>query len=54
MKTKQEILSIIKAHQDVLRQRFKVKEIDVFGSVVREEQREASDIDSSRGFRAKR
>lgn len=45
MKSKQEILSIIKALQGELRQRFKVKEIGVFGSVVREEQRQASDID---------
>ena len=45
MKSKQEILSIIRSLQGELRQRFKVKEIGVFGSVVREEQRQSSDID---------
>jgi len=45
MKSKQEILSLIKALQGELKQRYKVKEIGVFGSVVREEQRQASDID---------
>jgi len=45
MKSKQEILTIIGALQGELRQRFKVKGIGVFGSVVREEQRQTSDID---------
>jgi predicted nucleotidyltransferase len=45
MKRKQEIISAIKALQGELKQRFKVKEIGIFGSVVREEQRPASDID---------
>ncbi len=45
MKSKQEILSLIKSLQDELKRRYKVKEIGVFGSVVREEQRQASDID---------
>jgi predicted nucleotidyltransferase len=45
MKSKQEILSLIKSLQGELKRRYKVKEIGVFGSVVREEQRLASDID---------
>jgi uncharacterized protein len=45
MKSKQEIMSLIKALQGELRQRFKAREIGVFGSVVRGEQSEASDID---------
>ena len=45
MKSKQEIMSLIKSLLGELRQRFKVKEIGVFGSVVREEQRQTSDID---------
>jgi hypothetical protein len=45
MKKKQEIVSVIKALQGELKQRFKVKEIGIFGSVVREEQRPTSDID---------
>jgi len=45
MKSKQEILSLIKALQGELKQRYKVKEIGVFGSVVREEHRQTSDID---------
>jgi predicted nucleotidyltransferase len=45
MKTKEEILSLIRSLQGEFRQRFKVKEIGVFGSVVREEQRASSDID---------
>jgi len=45
MKSKQEIMALIKALQGELRQRFKAKEIGVFGSVVRGEQREVSDID---------
>ena len=45
MKTKEEILSLLRSLRGELRQRFKVKEIGVFGSVVREEQRASSDID---------
>lgn len=45
MKSKQEILSIIRSLQGELKQRYKVKEIGVFGSIVREEQRQSSDID---------
>ena len=45
MKTKQDILDVIRPLQGEIRHRFKVKEIGLFGSVVRGEQRETSDID---------
>lgn len=52
MKSKQEIFSLIKALQGEMKQRYKVKEIGVFGSVVRGEQRETSDIDVLVDFEA--
>ncbi len=52
MKNKQEILNIIRALQGELKQRYKVKEIGVFGSVVREEHQRASDIDVLVDFEA--
>lgn len=45
MKTIDKIRSIITAHMDVLRSRYRVKEIGVFGSYVRGEQKKKSDID---------
>jgi predicted nucleotidyltransferase len=45
MKTLREIKTLLKQHKDELRKRFKVKEIGVFGSFVREEQKRASDVD---------
>jgi predicted nucleotidyltransferase len=46
MKTIEEIIRILKEHKEELRDRFKVKEIGVFGSYVRGEQkRKGSDID---------
>jgi predicted nucleotidyltransferase len=45
MKSKQEILSIIRSLQVELRQRFKARELGVFGSVIRGEQNQASDVD---------
>jgi predicted nucleotidyltransferase len=46
MKTIEEIKRILKEHKEELRDRFKVKEIGVFGSYVRGEQkRKGSDID---------
>jgi uncharacterized protein len=45
MKGKEEILKIIREVRVDLRERYKVKEIGVFGSVVRAEQKETSDID---------
>ncbi|HEY6011386.1 MAG TPA: nucleotidyltransferase family protein [Nitrospirota bacterium] len=52
MKSKQEILSTIKVLQGELKRRYKVKAIGVFGSVVREEQRQMSDIDVLVDFEA--
>ena len=52
MKNKQEILSIIRSLQVELRRRFKVKELGVFGSVVRGEQSQASDVDVLVDFEA--
>ncbi len=45
MKGKEEILKIIREVREDLRGRYKVKEIGVFGSVIRAEQKETSDID---------
>lgn len=45
MKTLGEIKTLLKQHKDELKKGFKVKEIGVFGSFVREEQRKASDVD---------
>ena len=40
-----EIKGILKKHERELKKRYGVKEIGIFGSYVREEQREYSDID---------
>jgi predicted nucleotidyltransferase len=43
--TKTEIIRIIKLHNKELKEKFKVKEVGLFGSYVREEQKEKSDVD---------
>lgn len=45
MKTLSEIKSILHAHSDVLRERYGLTNIAVFGSVVRGEAGETSDVD---------
>ncbi|MDP3028558.1 MAG: nucleotidyltransferase family protein [Deltaproteobacteria bacterium] len=45
MKTKEEILKTLAALNPELQSRYKVKEIGVFGSLVRGEQTVASDVD---------
>jgi len=45
MKTFGEIKNVLAQHKEELEQRYKVKEIRIFGSVVRGEQVEKSDID---------
>ncbi len=45
MKTLEEIKNILNSHKDELRERYKVKEIGIFGSFVRGEQKESSDLD---------
>lgn len=45
MLTRSEILDILKALKPEIQARYGVKEIGLFGSFVREEQSEASDID---------
>ena len=45
MKTLNEIKKVIEAHMDVLKSKYKVKAIGVFGSYVRGEQKKRSDID---------
>ncbi|MCX6673456.1 MAG: nucleotidyltransferase family protein [Methanothrix sp.] len=45
MKTLQEIESILRDEKPILRHRFKVKEIGIFGSFVRGEQKDTSDLD---------
>jgi predicted nucleotidyltransferase len=45
MKNLEEIESILSKHKSGLRERFKVKEIGIFGSYARNEQTEDSDVD---------
>jgi uncharacterized protein len=45
MKTLEEIKRVILTHKDELRDKYKVKEIGIFGSVARGEQRKDSDVD---------
>jgi len=45
MRTKTETLRTLEQLKEEIKRRYKVKEIGVFGSVMRGEQKEASDID---------
>ena len=45
MKTLEEIKSILAKHKEKLRQNYKVKDIAIFGSYARGEQKEISDVD---------
>ncbi|MEE8329347.1 MAG: nucleotidyltransferase family protein [Thermodesulfovibrionia bacterium] len=45
MKTKDKILKVLEDLKETLKEKYKVKGIGIFGSVVREEQKETSDID---------
>ena len=45
MKTIEEIKETLTEHKERLRARFKVKELGIFGSYVRREEKERSDID---------
>jgi predicted nucleotidyltransferase len=45
MKTLEEVKKILKENEAILREKFKVKEIGIFGSFVRGEQKKRSDID---------
>ena len=45
MKTIAEIMKMLESHRDDLREKYGVKEIGIFGSYVREEQKEISDVD---------
>ncbi|AGK61384.1 putative nucleotidyltransferase [Archaeoglobus sulfaticallidus PM70-1] len=45
MKNLEEVIQILKENDRILKERFKVKSIGVFGSVTRGEQKETSDID---------
>ncbi len=45
MKTKMDVLKTLGQLKEELKKKYKVKEIGVFGSVVKEEQGETSDID---------
>ena len=45
MKTLEEIRKILREHKEELKRKFGVKEIGIFGSYVRNEQTEVSDID---------
>ncbi len=45
MKSLEEIKKILEQHKSIIEKQFKVREIAIFGSFVREEQKEISDID---------
>lgn len=45
MKSVQEITEILKKHKEELKEKYKVKEIGIFGSYIRGEQKETSDVD---------
>jgi hypothetical protein len=45
MKTLEEIEEILKQYKPILKERFKVKEIGIFGSYVRGEETQESDVD---------
>lgn len=45
MKTLKEIKRFLVQHQSVLQERYQVQEIGIFGSYVRHEQTETSDVD---------
>lgn len=45
MRTREEFISLIRAHTDELRTAFGVKSLRLFGSVSRGEHRESSDVD---------
>ena len=45
MKTKEKIIKILKSKKDFLKTKYKVKNIALFGSYVREENKPTSDID---------
>ena len=45
MKKLEEIKSILVQHKDELRERYGVREIEIFGSYIRAEQRDTSDLD---------
>ncbi len=45
MKSLKEIREIVAEHKEVLRRKYKVKDIGVFGSFVRGEQKRTSDVD---------
>jgi hypothetical protein len=45
MKTLKEIKDILIVHKEEFKEKYKVKEIGIFGSYVRNEQKETSDVD---------
>jgi predicted nucleotidyltransferase len=45
MKTLEDITQWLVQHKSVLQERYKVRELGIFGSYVRQEQTEASDVD---------
>jgi len=45
MNTVKEIKEILIKHKDELRQKYSIKEIGIFGSYIRDEQRKTSDVD---------
>jgi len=45
MRTLEKVVSAIKRNEEVIKKKFKVREIGIFGSIVRGEETEKSDID---------
>jgi len=51
MKNLSEIIEILRDHREELKKKYKIEEIKIFGSYVRGEQKESSDIDLIVKFR---
>ena len=51
MKNLSEIIEILRDHREGLKKKYKIEEIKIFGSYVRGEQKESSDIDLIVKFR---
>ncbi|OGL40020.1 MAG: hypothetical protein A2042_00255 [Candidatus Schekmanbacteria bacterium GWA2_38_11] len=45
MRTLDEIKKILAEHKEELKEKYKVKEVSIFGSYVKSEQKESSDVD---------
>ena len=51
MKSKEEIIKVLKEAKEKFKQKYKIEEIGLFGSAVRDEQTKSSDVDVLVDFR---